>query len=73
MATQHLTRSIVAPSRSRSRSRRTLIGRLYDLWRSRQALANLDDARLKDVGISAREAHREATKLVWDVPQNWLR
>lgn len=43
----------------------------YDTWRQRHALKQLDDAALKDIGISARAAHKEASKPVWDVPQTW--
>lgn len=47
--------------------------RLLDLWRSRQALAKLDAAGLEDIGITARDAQKEATKPLWDVPANWQR
>lgn len=47
------------------------LGSLVDLWRSRQALKRLDARALEDVGLSARDAHEEAAKPVWDVPANW--
>lgn len=47
------------------------LSRLMDLWRSRQALSRLDDAALRDIGLAAKEAHREASRPVWDVPANW--
>jgi uncharacterized protein YjiS (DUF1127 family) len=43
------------------------------LWRSRRDLAKLDAEALKDVGISAAAARREASLTVWDVPAGWTR
>jgi uncharacterized protein YjiS (DUF1127 family) len=41
------------------------------LARQRRDLAQLDDARLEDLGLSRREALREAQRPIWDVPSNW--
>ncbi|MHA6347151.1 DUF1127 domain-containing protein [Roseivivax sp. CAU 1761] len=41
------------------------------LQRSRAALADLDDARLGDLGIDRRAAQREAARPFWDVPDHW--
>lgn len=41
------------------------------IWRTRRALAKLDSNQLKDIGISAAQARREARLAVWDVPSNW--
>ncbi len=46
-------------------------GSLLGLWRSRRALAQLDHAALEDIGVSAQEAHREASRPIWDVPATW--
>jgi uncharacterized protein YjiS (DUF1127 family) len=46
---------------------------LLTLWRQRRALASLDDARLDDIGLTRRDALREAQKPIWDVPRHWLR
>ncbi|WP_282059682.1 DUF1127 domain-containing protein [Roseobacter litoralis] len=43
------------------------------LWKSRRALAKLDDRALEDVGISRVDADREAQLTVWDVPAAWKR
>lgn len=43
------------------------------LWRSRQRLGTLDDAALRDLGLSREEALAEAAKPVWEVPGHWLR
>ena len=42
-----------------------------DLWKTRRALARLDAHLLKDIGVSAEEARREADLTIWDVPNNW--
>lgn len=44
---------------------------MLGLWRSRRALAQLDDAALDDIGVTAQQAQAEATRPVWDVPANW--
>ena len=44
---------------------------LYSVWRSRRALAALDEAALKDVGLTRDEAQREATRPFWDAPNTW--
>ncbi|MDC1275254.1 DUF1127 domain-containing protein [Ascidiaceihabitans sp.] len=44
---------------------------LYNVWRSRRALAALDDAALKDVGLTRHDATREAARPFWDAPNTW--
>ncbi|MBB5515560.1 uncharacterized protein YjiS (DUF1127 family) [Rubricella aquisinus] len=39
---------------------------MHSVWQQRQRLAALDDARLDDLGISAKQAHREASRPLWD-------
>lgn len=46
---------------------------IYSVWQSRRALAALDAAALRDIGVSYKEAQTEANRSVWDVPQNWRR
>ncbi|MBD3662660.1 DUF1127 domain-containing protein [Sulfitobacter aestuariivivens] len=46
---------------------------LIALYRSRRALAALSDAELKDIGLTADAAQREARRPVWDVPDYWMR
>lgn len=41
--------------------------------RQRHHLARLDDAALKDIGISRFDARRESRRPAWDVPAYWLR
>ncbi len=43
------------------------------LWEQRRKLAVLDDAALRDIGLTRDEAVTEAQRPLWDVPANWLR
>lgn len=64
-----------SPSMSLSRSF-SLIGATFSLLalsRSRQALNNLDARALEDIGVTAADARREATRPIWDVPASWLK
>lgn len=55
-------------------SKSGLLGRLnasFALYRSRIRLADLDDHRLNDIGLTKKEAYAEASRPVWDVPATW--
>ena len=39
--------------------------RTHDRWQQRQALVDLEDRLLEDIGITREEAEREASKLFW--------
>lgn len=41
--------------------------------RQRRRLAELDDALLRDIGLTRDEARAEARRPLWDVPESWLR
>lgn len=41
--------------------------------RQRKALGQLDDAALRDVGLTRQQAVAEANRSIWDVPSNWRR
>jgi uncharacterized protein YjiS (DUF1127 family) len=43
------------------------------LWRSRRRLATLDEAALRDLGLTREQAMDEAARAVWDVPSHWLK
>ena len=43
------------------------------LLRQRQKLSKLDDAALRDIGVSRADARREAQRAVWDAPKSWRR
>jgi uncharacterized protein YjiS (DUF1127 family) len=45
--------------------------RMYDTWRQRQVLRDLDIDALNDIGISRKEAQAEARRPIWDAPANW--
>ncbi|AGI67136.1 hypothetical protein OAN307_c14600 [Octadecabacter antarcticus 307] len=45
------------------------IATVFAVWTQRRALANLDDARLKDLGISPQDAAIEAARPFWDLPK----
>jgi uncharacterized protein YjiS (DUF1127 family) len=38
---------------------------MHDRWRQRQALLDLDDRLLRDIGITREQAKREARKPFW--------
>ncbi|MCK0137600.1 DUF1127 domain-containing protein [Aliiroseovarius sp. F47248L] len=40
----------------------------WEVHRERRALANLDANQLKDIGLTADAAYREASRPVWDIP-----
>ncbi len=62
-------RARVESSRPSVGSRLSRIVGLLDVWlerrRQRHALLELNDALLKDIGVSRYEAHREASKPFW--------
>ena len=41
------------------------------LHRQHQALLNLDDALLSDIGITRRQAETMAAQPIWDAPTHW--
>ncbi|MCP5089169.1 MAG: DUF1127 domain-containing protein [Rhodobacteraceae bacterium] len=49
------------------------LNRMIKLYHERRALAKLDNAALKDVGLSHAEAKREANRAPWDAPAHWYR
>ena len=57
--------AVRAPSRSAPRS--APIATFFAVWQERRALAKMDDTRLRDLGISADDAAREAARPIWDL------
>ncbi len=41
------------------------------LHRQHQAMLNLDDALLRDIGLTRFEAETEANRPIWDAPTHW--
>jgi len=50
-----------------------LARRMDAAYRQRQTLRKLDDAALKDIGLTREQAAIEASRRLWDVPSFWLR
>lgn len=71
MATLIHTKSLI-PSIPRTSSVVRIVSRAFDAWRSRRALARLDDRALADIGLTRRAALIEANRPVWSVPAVWL-
>jgi uncharacterized protein YjiS (DUF1127 family) len=66
----YISQTIATP-----RSNPSLLQRLsqaYGLWHQRQALRRLDDAALRDIGVSRAQAEAEARRPVWDKPLYWI-
>jgi len=42
----------------------------YRVYRERRALLALSDHALKDIGLSRADAYREASRPIWDLPEN---
>ncbi len=51
----------------------SLVLQALSVMRQRRKLAQLDDAALKDIGITRAEASAEADRFFWDAPQIWKR
>ncbi len=47
------------------------LSRMFAVAHERRALAELDAAQLKDLGLTHSEALEEARRPFWDVPQHW--
>ncbi|MBS8228253.1 DUF1127 domain-containing protein [Vannielia litorea] len=75
MSSPASTLSSGALSGRRNTSPRTgLLARIMGLLalrRQRRALAALDAALLKDIGVSPEDARDEAARKLWDVPPGW--
>ena len=69
MAFLSVTRSRACPH---TRRRASLLD-LLALGRQRRKLARLDDAALRDMGLTRKEARDEAKRPAWDVPHHWIR
>jgi uncharacterized protein YjiS (DUF1127 family) len=69
-----LTASCHATPAASSAAAPGLFGRLRRaaaLTRQRRALAALDDALLRDIGLTRCEALGEAARPFWDAPRHW--
>ena len=71
MAFSHALHRPTGFTRSSSASGATFLRCMYDTWRQRQVLRDLDIDALNDIGISRKQAQAEARRPIWDAPQNW--
>ncbi|WP_417257826.1 DUF1127 domain-containing protein [Celeribacter sp.] len=58
-----------------SRRAPSLLSRIVaarSVTRQRKSLAALDDAMLRDIGLTREEAISEAARPAWDVPAHWI-
>ncbi|MEO6299895.1 MAG: DUF1127 domain-containing protein [Paracoccaceae bacterium] len=49
------------------------IKRARSLHQERQALLRMDDALLRDIGLTREQALDEAARPIWDAPSTWRR
>lgn len=43
--------------------------RALDVWRQRRALERLDEAALRDIGLTPDDVRREARRPLWSLPR----
>ena len=43
------------------------------LWMARQTLKDLEPHLLDDIGVTRKDAEKEARRPSWDAPDQWLR
>lgn len=58
-----------APRRAKSLLSRLVM--LMGIHRERRSLHHLDDALLRDIGLTRHEARSEARRPAWDAPERW--
>lgn len=63
--------AIHQPCKPAKRSVLSTFGHMLALMRQRRHLARLDDRALQDIGVTRREAEKEAGRYVWDAPEFW--
>ena len=72
MTTCEMTTTVPAIARADVRTQRNdWVARawlVYTVWKERRALAHLDDAALKDIGLSRADVEREVSRAAMDVP-----
>ncbi|MDP5217934.1 DUF1127 domain-containing protein [Ruegeria sp. 2205SS24-7] len=66
--------TLITERHIRPSKRRSFWCALTHAWgvrRNRRRLLQLDDAALKDIGITRSEALAEARRSFWDAPETW--
>lgn len=61
------------PAMRPRRSFFALVSDVFALHEQRGRLADLDDAMLRDIGLTRGQAISEARRPIWDIPANWKR
>ncbi|SLN69787.1 hypothetical protein PEL8287_03877 [Roseovarius litorisediminis] len=64
-----VTKQIELPVSGRSLFRMNIRKRL-EVRRQRNALRDLDDRSLRDIGITREMARHEANRTIWDMPEH---
>ncbi len=57
---------------SRTRSFWQMLRTAYTVWQERRTLTMLDDAILRDIGLSRLDADNEARRAPWDAPRRFM-
>ncbi|MDA5093385.1 DUF1127 domain-containing protein [Aliiroseovarius sp. KMU-50] len=60
------------PTQKRAFSPFAWISYAFQIQRERKALAEMNDVRLNDIGVTPAQAHQESRKPIWDVPSHWV-
>lgn len=66
--TLSLSRTHSRPCTPTGAAKPATLATYFEVWTQRHALSRLDANALKDLGISAASARREATRWFWDLP-----
>lgn len=70
----HTCHSTAAIPSAKPRARFSLlsfVANRLDLLNQRRQLSTLDARTLEDIGISRRDALKEAGRPIWDAPESW--
>lgn len=68
--------SVTLTRQKSSRRRFSLLKTLFQamqIQRQRRALQTLDEAALRDMGLTRGDVERESQRPVWDAPEIWLK
>lgn len=71
MSVRHSILSRTNPPVRRRAGVLTWITKRLALFSERRRLSDLPDHILDDIGVSRRDAEREAKRDIWDVPSHW--